>query len=155
MYVQHVTVLPNRSIVLHFQTNAVHWPPNATSEPSCSGSTTSDPPVPARGVPLKACTPGQSPTSDNCLCSTLTGHCQGGIHVASTASFPAGPWSVQAVNVTGPGWDPFNATVPDIGKSNPAAALLRDGRSLLVFRSHLKGGYWPGVEGEHIAFAFE
>ena len=45
------------------------------------------------------------------------------------------------VNVTGPGWTPFNASVKTLGESNPAAAALADGRSLLAFRSHLKGGW--------------
>ena len=80
------------------------------------------------------------------------------IHFARTDDFSAvgtgaAAWTVKPVAVTGAGWSPFNSTVPNIGESNPSVTLLQSGRSLLVFRSHLKGGYWPGVEGEHTGFA--
>lgn len=114
-----------------------------------------NPPVPAGGVALRACGKGETEARDECLCSTLTpgAECTANIHVASAASVLTGRWDVAPVTVTGAGWNPFNATVPNIGESNPAVGLLRDGSVVLAFRSHLKGGYWPGVGGEHIGFA--
>ena len=55
---------------------------------------------------------------------------------------------MRMVSVTGPGWAPFNASVPSLGASNPTAVALDDGGSLLAFRSHLKGGCVSGCMEE-------
>jgi hypothetical protein len=150
----HLLVLKNGSVVLHFQTGRVQWPPN-TSALVCSGSNSVNPPIPSSGVPLRACGLNESALTHNCLCFTLTPKqaCVANIHVANSPSFLNGSWDIAPVTITGAGWNPFNATVPNIGESNPAVAPLQDGRALISFRSHLKGGYWPGVEGEHMGFA--
>jgi hypothetical protein len=156
----HLLQAPNGSFVLHFQTGRVEWPhANASAAPTCSGGPGNGPALPPAGtdMPLRACGAQETEAADNCLCSTLSAEvCAANIHVARNdgAFDAANGWSVvQPVTVAGAGWNPFNSTVPNIGESNPAAALLSDGRALLAFRSHLKGGYWPGVRGEHIGFA--
>ena len=137
----HLIRLRNGTYVLHFQTTRVVWPPR---NKSCSGSLP-DPPIGVQKLPIPACEANQNAWKDDCLCSTVPGSdCGKGdttMHVAWTDNWPAGPWRVRMVNVTGPGWTPFNASVKTLGESNPAAAALADGRSLLAFRSHLKGGW--------------
>eukprot|EP00937_MAST-01D_sp_MAST-1D-sp2_P004291 g4291.t1 len=153
----HLALAPNGTAVLHFQTGRVLSPPDATMAPPCSGAAPNVSGLPA-AFPLRACGADELPWQDDCLCSTeggSRGSCTDatGVHVATTQQWPGGPFRISPVAVTGAGWTPFNASVPTLGESNPSAALLRDGRSLLAFRSHLKGGYWPGVRGEHIGFA--
>ena len=143
----HLIRLQNGTYVLHFQTGRVVWPP---LNQSCSGSPL-DPPI-GQKLPIPPCEANQNAWTDNCLCSTVPGSiCGKGdttMHVAWTDNFPAGPWRVRMVSVTGPGWTPFNASVASLGESNPTAVALDDGRSLLAFRSHLKGGCVPGCVEE-------
>ena len=156
----HLLRTDNGTWILHFQTGRVHWPRNTTTK-TCSGAPGNGPPLPSIGVdlPLRPCNSNEIEARDNCLCSTLSTAepCEANIHIArseSPFSSAAKPWSTIApVIVSGPGWNPFNASVKNIGESNPAAVLLKDGRELLAFRSHLTAGYWPGVRGEHIGFA--
>ena len=130
------------------------WPINATIQ-TCTGTTT-NPKIPVnQSMPLPACQKGESAPIDHCICSTASGHCDGftGVYVATAERWEQETWEVSPVKIMGEGWTPFNASVATLGESNPSWIGLRHGGGLLAFRSHLKGGYWPHVEGEHIGFA--
>ena len=112
---------------------------------------------------LRPCGANEAPTlGDNCLCSRVSSKCarsSTNVYMATTETFPNGPWRIAKVNISGPGWRPFNATLSSIGTSNPTFVPLLDGRTLLSFRSH--AGYWPSIDaqlnttwgGEHTGFA--
>ena len=61
----------------------------------------------------------------DCLCSRISRHCPdtaANTYVATTASWPDGPWRLAPVKIGGVGWAPYNATLASIGTSNPSAA---------------------------------
>lgn len=138
----HLLRSANGTFILYFQISS-----NNASIPMCTGNLS----VPAADSPMlqptmRRCEPGQS---ENCLSS--------GMYVATTDDWSKGFQNVNLVDVSGPGWRPYNSTLSTIGTSNPTAVQLQDGRVLLAFRSHK--AYWPsikpapGVNGEHIGFA--
>ena len=163
----HMKRLKNGTFALYLDalTSGI-YPSNETKDPSspiCVGdavtAATSMEPV------LRPCGVDEAPSlGHDCLCSRISRHCPevtNGLYVATTDHWPDGPWKIAPVQISGPGWCPYNATVHTIGTSNPTAVQLQDGRSLLSIRSHR--GYWPSIEracdgsghgcGEHTGFA--
>lgn len=139
------------------------YPANETKDPTAPVCVGDSVPSPDLMEPvLRPCGPGEDPARGHrCLCSRGSPGCneKSAVYVATTESFPGGPWRIAPLSITGVGWAPYNATVASIGTSNPTAVQLEDGRTLLSFRSHR--GYWPEIEskvthraeGEHTGFA--
>jgi hypothetical protein len=135
------------TLVLYFMGDHPADPGNKTCSGNQTAPTTISKPV------LRPCKKSQTPTNDHCICSPeVEDRCagaSGGLYLAKSASkdWPDGPWEVSYVDVQGPGWEPYNSTLRSIGHSNPAAAVMQDGRILLSFRSHR--GYWPSIHPQH------
>ena len=153
----HLRRLANGTFALVFDalTSGI-FPANETKDPAAPVCVGDAVPCPAAMAPvLRPCGADEAPSlGHDCLCSRASRHCpsvHSGVYVATTAAFPAGPWRIAPLRISGAGWSPYNASLASIGTSNPTAVQLQDGRSLLSIRSH--AGYWPGVKGEHTAFA--
>lgn len=161
--------LPSRRSVDHRYLDALTsgiYPANETKDPTAPVCVGGPVPSPASMLPaIPPCGPNEAPSlGHNCLCSRVSRSCpevHSGVYVATTEQWPDGPWRVTPVEISGPGWSPYNSTLFSIGTSNPTGTLLQDKRTLLSFRSHR--GYWPEIEkkvaeanwgsGEHVGFA--
>ena len=142
----HMRRLSNGTFMVIFvaMTSGI-YPANATrpgDPPVCVGNVTQPASRSASTMKpvFRPCGPDEAPSiGHDCLCSRESHHCPDAFsntYLATTTNWFDGPWRIAPVEITGPGWAPYNATLPSIGNSNPTTALLEDGRTLLAIRSH-------------------